>query len=157
MACTCLMPYSTDLTDAQWALIESLLPPRRFPQGRPRKWPLRSILNTIFYMEKTGCQWRMLPENFPPKETVWQQFRRWRDDGTLEHIRLALNRKARERAGRPSVPSVALVDSQSVKTALKGGNAASTGASMDAQARPASKAGNATCSPILWDCCGNGR
>lgn len=130
------MPYSTDLTDAQWTLIESLLPPRRFPQGRPRKWPLRSILNAIFYMEKTGCQWRMLPEGFPPKESVWQHFRRWRDDGTLEHIRLTLNKKTREKAGRLPLPSVALVDSQSVKTALKGGNVASTGAST-------SKAGNA--------------
>lgn len=134
----CVVSYSTDLTEEQWALIEPLLPARRFPQGRPRKWPLRSILNAIFYIEKTGCQWRMLPENLPPKETAWQQFRRWRDDGTLERIRLALNKKARHKAGKEALPSVALVDSQSVKTVLKGGSAALTGAS-------ASKAGSVTC------------
>ena len=131
--------YATDPTDAQWELLEPLLP-RRDPRkgGRPRLWSLREILAALFYIEKTGCQWRMLPRDFPPKETVWQQFRRWRDDGTLEKVRLALNQEARTRAGRRPLPSAVIADSQSVKTALKGGTGASTGAS-------ASKAGSATC------------
>jgi putative transposase len=122
--------YPTDLSDTQWALVEPLLPapdPRR--GGRPRLWGRREILNAVFYIEKTGCQWRMLPKDFPPKETVWQQFRRWRDAGTLEAVRLALNRRVRQRVGKEALPSVVIADSQSVKTAQKGGRAASTAAS----------------------------
>jgi transposase len=121
--------YATDLTDGQWARVEPLLPkpdPRK--GGRPRRYSHREILNALFYIEKTGCQWRMLPREFPHWNLVWQYFRRWRDDGTLERIRLALNREVRRKAGREALPSVALVDSQSAKTALKGGSAASTGA-----------------------------
>ena len=131
--------YDTDLTDAQWECIEALLP-RRDPKkgGRPRHWSLRAILNAIFYIEKTGCQWRMLPKDLPPKETVWQQFRRWRDDGTLEEVRLGLNQKVRTHGGKEPLPSVVIADSQSVKTALKGGSGASTGAS-------SSRAGSVTC------------
>jgi len=119
-----------DLSDAQWGRVEPLLPahdPKK--GGRPRLWGLREILNAIFYIEKTGCQWRMLPQGFPPKETVWQQFRCWRDDKTLENIRLALNRQVRQKAGKASLPSVVIADSQSVKTAQKGGRAALTAAS----------------------------
>lgn len=123
------LTYSTDLSDAQWALLEPLLPhPDPKKGGRPRLWGLREILNAIFYIEKTGCQWRMLPKDFPPKETVWQQFRRWRDSGVLENLRLALNRKVRQKAGKAPLPSVVIADSQSVKTAQKGGRAASTAA-----------------------------
>jgi len=122
--------YPSDLSDAQWKRVEPLLPahdPKK--GGRPRLWGLREILNAIFYIEKTGCQWRMLPQGFPPKETVWQQFRRWRDDRTLENIRLALNQQVRQGAGKASLPSVVIADSQSVKTAQKGGHAALTAAS----------------------------
>ena len=121
--------YCTDLTDAQWALVETLLPasdPKK--GGRPRLYSHREILNAIFYIEKTGCQWRMLPREFPHWGLVWQYFRRWRDDGTLEQIRLTLNQRVRRKAGKEPLPSVALVDSQSVKTTGKGGHAASTGA-----------------------------
>jgi len=97
--------------------------------GRPRVWGLREILDAIFYIEKTGCQWRMLPKDFPPKETVWQQFRHWRDDKTLENIRLTLNQQVRQKVGKASLPSVVIADSQSVKTAQKGGRGASTAAS----------------------------
>jgi len=123
-------PYATDLTDPQWAQIEPLLPtsdPRK--GGRPRRYSYREILNAIFYLEKTGGQWRMLPRHFPHWNLVWQYFRRWRDDGTLEKIRLALNRKVRQQAGKKPLPSAMIADSQSVKTALKGGSAGSTGAS----------------------------
>jgi len=129
-----------DLSDAQWKRVEPLLPahdPKK--GGRPRLWGLREILNAIFYIEKTGCQWCMLSQGFPPKETVWkgtvwkgtvwQQFRRWRDDRTLENIRLALNQQVRQKAGKASLPSVVIADSQSVKTAQKGGRAALTAAS----------------------------
>lgn len=129
--------YQSDLTDAQWNQIESLLP-QHDPKngGRPRRWPLREIFNAIFYIEKTGCQWRMLPRDLPPKETVWGHFREFRDDGTLERIRLALNRKVRLKVGKTETPSVVIADSQSVKTTLKGGIGALTGASK-------SRAGNA--------------
>jgi transposase len=121
--------YSTDLTDGQWGLLEPLLPiPDAAKGGRPRRYSYRQILNALFYIEKTGCQWRMLPREFPPWNLVWQYFRRWRDDGTLECIRLTLNQKVRKKAGKAPLPSVALVDSQSVKTALKGGSRASTAA-----------------------------
>lgn len=118
--------YFTDLTDEQWQVIKALLPTLDVRKGgRPRRWSHREILNALFYMEKTGCQWRMLPSDLPPKETVWQQYRRWRDDGTLEKIRLQLNRKVREKAGKSPLPSVMMADSQSVKTVLKGGNVGS--------------------------------
>ncbi|GAB4466768.1 MAG: hypothetical protein OHK0029_38280 [Armatimonadaceae bacterium] len=93
--------YATDLTDGQWALLTPYFPePDRSKGGRPRLFSHREILShgeildAIFYIEKTGCQWRMLPKGFPEWGLVWQYFRRWRDDGTLEAVRLALNRKA---------------------------------------------------------------
>jgi len=116
---TCL--YDSDLTDAQWKLIESMLPRPKAPQGRPRLWSLRDIVNAIFYLEKTGCQWRLLPKDFPHWNLVWQYFRRWRDDGTLEKIRLTLNQKLRRSKKRNRLPSVVIADSQSVKTTGKGG------------------------------------
>ncbi len=119
--------YASDLTDAQWSQIQALLPERDPKKGgRPRLWPLREIFNAIFYIEKTGCQWRMIPSDLPPKETVWGHFRQFRDEGTLEKIRLALNKKIRQEAGKRETPSVLISDSQSVKTALKGGSAALT-------------------------------
>jgi transposase len=122
--------YSSDLTDAQWQSIEALLPvPDPKKGGRPRRYPYRQILNALFYIEKTGCQWRMLPKDFPHWGVVWQYFRRWRDDGTLERMRLTLNQRARKKVGKKPLPSVMIADSQSVKTALKGGSAASTEAS----------------------------
>jgi putative transposase len=119
--------FSTDLTDEQWAILEALLPrPHPTKGGRPRKYSLREIVNAIFYIEKTGCQWRMLPKEFPPWGVVWQYFRRWRDDGTWERIRLHLNQRVRVKAGKKPLPTVLIADSQSVKTTLKGGNAALT-------------------------------
>ncbi len=121
--------YASDLTDAQWSQIEALLPNRDPSKGGwPRQWPLREIFNAIFYIEKTGCQWRMISSDLPPKETVWGHFRQFRDDGTLENIRLALNKTARRQAGKAETPSVLIADSQSVKTTLKGGSAASMAA-----------------------------
>lgn len=114
--------YASDLTDTQWSMIESLLP-KKDPSngGRPRTWSLREIFNAIFYIEKTGCQWRMIPSDLPPKETVWGHFRQFRDNGTLEAIRIALNKKRRLKAGKKEDPTVLIADSQSVKTGQKGG------------------------------------
>ena len=121
--------YASDLSEAQWSQIEALMPPRDPKKGgRPRQWPLREIFNAIFYIEKTGCQWRMIPSDLPPKETVWGHFRQFRDDGTLEKMRLALNQNVRRKAGKEATPSVLIADSQSVKTALKGGSVASIAA-----------------------------
>ena len=130
--------YSSDLTDAQWSLIEALLPPRSPGKGgRPRTWPLREIFNAIFYIEKTGCQWRMIPKDLPPKETVWGHFRQFRDSGILESIRISLNKKVRVKAGKKEEPTVLIADSQSVKTGQKGGTEVLTEGKM-------SKVGNGT-------------
>lgn len=114
--------YASDLTDAQWAIIESLLP-KHDPSkgGRPRTWSLREIFNAIFYIEKTGCQWRMIPNDLPPTETVWGHFRQYRDTGVLESIRIALNKKVRVKSKKKEEPTVLITDSQSVKTGQKGG------------------------------------
>ena len=86
--------YPSDVTDAQWALIEPLLPPAR-TGGRPRKTEMRDVVNAIFYILRTGCQWRFLPKDFPPKSTVWRYFKRWREDGTWDHVHDSLRTKVR--------------------------------------------------------------
>ena len=117
--------YPTDLTDEQWALLEPLLPAAK-PGGRPRSVDLREVVNAMLYLLRGGCAWRLLPHEFPPWGTVWTYFRRWRDDGTLDRLHAALRDRVREAAGRDRHPSAAVLDSQSVKTAEKGGRAAST-------------------------------
>ena len=110
--------YPSDLSDAQWALIEPHLPV--YPGGRPRKTDLRRVLNAVFYVLRTGCQWRFLPKDFPPKSTVWRYFDEWRHDGTLEIIHDLLRRKVRATA-KPYAPRTsASVDSQSVDTTSGG-------------------------------------
>src|SRR5579875_3380896 len=106
--------YPSDLTDEQWTLIEPLIPGTA--GGRPRKTSMRGVLNAIFYLTRTGCQWRFLPKDFPPKSTVWEYFGRWRRDGTLARIHDALRLKIRKAEGRKATPSAASIDSQSVPT-----------------------------------------
>ena len=121
--------YPSDLKDVQWAKLETLLkPPRgqRHAGGRPRKYELRGIVDALLYVVKTGCQWRQMPADFPPWQSVHQQFRAWRDDGTWERIGKTLREQGRKAQGRNATPSVAIIDSQSVKTALKGGGAVTT-------------------------------
>ena len=110
----------TDLTDAAWALIAPMLPAAR-PGGRPRKINIRAVLNAIFYLLRTGCQWRLLPREFPGWSTVYHYFQAWKNAGVWTCIRRSMYQQARGQAGRAACPSVVIMDGQSVKTTERGG------------------------------------
>src|SRR5215204_6406692 len=112
--------YETDLTDAEWALIEPLMP-KPLARGRPREWPLREVMNAIFYVLRGGVAWRLLPTDLPPRTTVYRWFSAWRDTGLFETMNHLLVMADRERVGREASPSAAVLDSQSVKTTESGG------------------------------------
>jgi len=114
--------YPSDLTDAEWALVEPLIPPAK-RGGRQRTVVGREVLNGIFYILATGCQWRALPKDLPPKSTVYDYLTLWTWDGTLRRLHHALFVQAREQAGKEASPTAAIIDSQSVKSAEKGGRA----------------------------------
>ena len=112
--------YESDLTDREWRVIEPHLPSAK-PRGRPRAWPLREIVNGIFYVMRSGCPWRLAPSDLPPWETLYRWFATWRDDGRFETINHSLVMADRERVGRESSPTGAVIDRQSVKTTEAGG------------------------------------
>ncbi len=107
--------YPTDLSDAEWECLTQYLPAKR-PRGRPCGHPLRAILDAVFYLLRTGCPWRYLPRDFPPWQTVYYHFRRFRLTGVWPSILTALRAAERRRVGKASQPSAAIMDAQSVKT-----------------------------------------
>jgi putative transposase len=113
-------PYPTDLTDDQWALLEPLIPPAK-RGGRPRTVDMREVVNTLFYQNRAGCQWDMLPHDLVPKSTAYDYFLRWRDDGTWQTLVDGLRGQVRVAAGREETPSAGAIDSQTVKTTETGG------------------------------------
>jgi len=120
--------YSSDLSNAEWTILEGLVP-APLPSGRPITWTRREIVNAILYVLRTGCQWHLLPHDFPPYKTVYDYYRQWRRSGLWERINTALRERLRIELGRNAQPSAAIIDSQSVKTTEKGGCAATMGVS----------------------------
>jgi len=124
--------YPSDMTDAEWALVAPQISPAKHG-GRPRDVNVREVLNGIFYVLSTGCQWQALPKDLPPKSTAHYYFMLWEWDGTLERIHHALYVAVREQAGRDDSPTTAIIDSQSAKAAQKGGRRSTRRATMRAR------------------------
>lgn len=141
--------YPSDLTDGEWAMLAPLIPPAKHG-GRPREVDIRAVIGGLLYVLETGCPWRHLPKDFPPKSTVHSYFELWAWDGTLAHIHDALYVAVREQEGREASPSAAILDSQSAKSAQKGGRRLTQSGSMRARR---SRGLSATSSPIIRASC----
>ena len=131
--------YPSDLSDSEWALIEPAIPPAK-RGGRRREVNVREVLNAIFYVLSTGCQWQALPKDLPPKSTAHSYFMLWDWDGTLERIHHALYVETREREGREASPTAAIIDSQSARAAQKGAPRSTRRATMRAKRSPGASA-----------------
>ncbi len=132
-------PYPSDLTDQEWALLGPLLSSAE-KRGRPPKWPARRLADAVFYLLRSGCAWRMLPREYPPWQTLYYHFWKWRRDGRLRRAHDRLREAVRESEGRKAIPSAAVIDSQAVKGT---GSAALSAATTE---RSGFLEGNATCS-----------
>ena len=119
------LAYTTDVTDAEWHILEPLLPPEK-AGGRPRKYPLREVMNGIQYRLRAGWAWRLMPHDLPQWQTAYQTFRAWRQDGTWVRIHAQLRDEVRTRMGRHPQPSAAILEAQTVNTTAKGGSTAMT-------------------------------
>jgi transposase len=131
-------PYPSDLNDREWSQVERFVPAPK-PGGRPAKYERREVVNALLYIDRTGCQWRALPHDFPPWDSVYWYFRIWKKDGTLDRLHDQLRGDLRVAEGHPRQPSAAILDSQSARTTEKGGRRATT-------AVRGSRAASGTCS-----------
>jgi len=111
--------YNSDITDKEWEILAPFVAQGKM--GRPRKHEIQDIINAIRYVMKSGCQWRLLPKDFPPWQTVYDYYLRWRKNGKWQEIHDALVKQVREKVGKEPKPTVGIIDSQSVKTVQKGG------------------------------------
>jgi len=141
--------YPSDVTDDEWVLVKPMIPPAK-RGGRKREHDERDLINGIMYVLSTGCQWRYIPKDMPPRSTLHDYLDRWNYDGTLKKIHHELYLRCREQAGREASPTAAVIDSQSVKSAEKGGPASIRSGMTRARK---SKARSGMSSLIRWVCC----